>query len=404
MSRYTYKESGIEWLGEVPHHWEAKKVKRIAYLQYGDNLPQDDRNEGGIPVYGSNGIVGTHNENNAVGNTIIVGRKGSAGALNFSPSGTFVIDTAFYIDENNSRCNVKWLYYLLQQLNLTHLEQESPVPGLNRGQVHYKKIPVPTVPEQKAIAEYLDTTCKKINQVIAKKKKQIEILKQNKKSKTFENVTTGLNPHVDFRNVKSEWLKQIPKNWQERKVKRIAYLQYGDNLPQDDRNEGEIPVYGSNGIVGTHNENNTVGNTIIVGRKGSAGALNFSPSGTFVIDTAFYIDENNSRCNIKWLYYLLQQLNLTHLEQESPVPGLNRNQVLYKTIPIPPKIEQDEIAMKLDHTVEKFMDLENKISNQIEKLIKYKKSLIYECVTGKKQVYEGSIELPTENALTVNSA
>jgi len=77
-----YKDSGIEWLREVPDHWKVKRLKRVCDFVYGDPLPDDNRIDGEIPVYGSNGIVGFHNENNTLAPSIIVGRKGSYGKLN----------------------------------------------------------------------------------------------------------------------------------------------------------------------------------------------------------------------------------------------------------------------------------------------------------------------------------
>jgi len=92
-----YKDSGIEWLGEIPEHWKKANMKRLAQFLYGQSLSKDNRNKGNTPVFGSNGITDYHNEAITEKPCIIIGRKGSFGKLNYSQFCCFPIDTTFYL-------------------------------------------------------------------------------------------------------------------------------------------------------------------------------------------------------------------------------------------------------------------------------------------------------------------
>ena len=91
-----YKDSGIEWLGKIPEGWEVKRLKWIARLEYGSSLSGEAREEGSVPVYGSNGIVGEHSISITNKPVIIIGRKGSYGKVSYSEVPCFPIDTTYY--------------------------------------------------------------------------------------------------------------------------------------------------------------------------------------------------------------------------------------------------------------------------------------------------------------------
>jgi len=122
---------------------------------------------------------------------------------------------------------------------------------------------------------------------------------------------------------------------------------YGDGLKETDRKGGNVPVYGSNGIVGWHDEAITKGETLIIGRKGSIGEVHFSKTPCWAIDTTYYVDKTKVPCDFTWLYYTLKALDLTRLNKSAAVPGLNREDAYEQKIPLPPLTEQKRIASLL---------------------------------------------------------
>jgi type I restriction enzyme S subunit len=139
----------------------------------------------------------------------------------------------------------------------------------------------------------------------------------------------------------------IPSHWSDVRIGDVLVAKYGKSLPQVKRQPGGVPVYGSNGVVGSHDRPLTSGKTIIIGRKGSSGAVNFSLDPCWPIDTAFYID-NPGPFKIEFLDFVLRSLGLTAMDRSTAIPGLSREQFYEITIPLPPLSEQDQIVAALD--------------------------------------------------------
>lgn len=126
-------------------------------------------------------------------------------------------------------------------------------------------------------------------------------------------------------------------------------LEYGKPLKESDRKEGEYPVFGSNGIVGYHDEYLVKGPFIVVGRKGTAGAVTYSDKSGFPIDTTFYVElKKKSDVDLKYLYRTMQTLNLGELNNQAGVPGLNRNDAYKVKIPLPPLEVQKELVAEAE--------------------------------------------------------
>lgn len=127
----------------------------------------------------------------------------------------------------------------------------------------------------------------------------------------------------------------LPEGWEWVKIGDLVNVNYGDGLSQRARSGGNVPVYGANGVVGYHDIAITRGQTIIIGRKGSAGAVNWSDVPCWPIDTTFFIDEFPENIFSKFLYYSLQNRQLDRLQQSAAIPGLNRDILRNVPIPIP---------------------------------------------------------------------
>lgn len=141
FKRYpAYKDSGVEWLGAIPAHWEIVRLKRVCTLAYGEALPGEARGDGDIEVYGSNGPVGTHGQANTLAPCLVIGRKGSFGKVNFSYSPVFAIDTTFFVDRRFTKADIRWLYYVLIDARLDRATKDSAVPGLDREDAYAREV------------------------------------------------------------------------------------------------------------------------------------------------------------------------------------------------------------------------------------------------------------------------
>ncbi len=125
---------------EIPKGWEIEKIGNIIELAYGKALKEENRVKGSIPVFGSNGLIGWHNEIISKGPGIIIGRKGNPGVIKWSSTDFFAIDTTFYVIPKNNFNYLHYLRFSLESQNLATLGADSAVPGLNRNQVYMSRI------------------------------------------------------------------------------------------------------------------------------------------------------------------------------------------------------------------------------------------------------------------------
>ncbi len=145
-------------------------------------------------------------------------------------------------------------------------------------------------------------------------------------------------------------MKSSMTDWKETKLGEICELLYGKSLPARSRVPGNVPVYGSNGPVGTHDEHLIFGPAIVIGRKGSIGEIHLVKDKCWPIDTTYYIDSSVTKCDLMWLSFYLKSLNLPNLNKAAAIPGLNRNDVYNLSVSLPSLSEQKRIAAILnDH-------------------------------------------------------
>ena len=143
-----YKSSGGETinspLGPIPKGWRIGRIEDVCEFSYGKALKADKRIQGRIPVYGSNGQIGWHNESLVSGPGIIVGRKGNPGLIHWSKEDFFPIDTTFYVVQRVGKSIMHFLYFALKHADLPRLSADSAVPGLNRNIAYMQQLVIPT--------------------------------------------------------------------------------------------------------------------------------------------------------------------------------------------------------------------------------------------------------------------
>ena len=204
---------------DLPNEWDYCNLGNIALFNYGKPLSENQRIDGEFPVFGSNGIVGFHNEKLLDAPGIIVGRKGTSGKVNWSDEDYYPIDTTFYITTKTDSVDFKWLYFLMLLCDFEKFSITTGVPGLNRNDAHKLKIPKPPPPEQRAIASVLS----KVDDAIAATKKTIAKAERLKKA-LMQNLLTGqLKPDGTRRSEDEFYIDEkfgkVPKGWEVKPIK-----------------------------------------------------------------------------------------------------------------------------------------------------------------------------------------
>ena len=145
----------------------------------------------------------------------------------------------------------------------------------------------------------------------------------------------------------NQFFETTPPGWTETTLGEVVDFKYGKSLPSKTRNDGNIFVYGSNGIIGQHSNSLTKGPTLIIGRKGSIGEIHISEEPCWPIDTTYFVEKLYGQPHKFW-YFFLQSLGLTELNRATALPGLNRNDAYKISIKIPPLNEQKRIVARIE--------------------------------------------------------
>ena len=324
-------------LNNVKDGWRKISLGEFAPFSYGKSLPTGKRNPSGcVPVVGSNGVVGYHDSAVTDGPTVVIGRKGTVGAVNYFPNQCWPIDTTFYVTGDDADLT-RFKFYALNSLGLVQMNSDSAVPGLNRDAAHARELLVPDEPEQRRIAHILGALDDKI-ELNRRMNETLEAMARAIFQDWFVDFgpvrakLEGREPYLPpelwalFPNrlVDSE-LGEIPDGWAVKALGELIELAYGKALKAGDRKGGDIPVYGSNGQIGWHDERLVEGPGIVVGRKGNPGAVAWAYGDFFPIDTAFYVVPATESLSMLFLLHALDGQNLPAVAADSAVPGLNRN-------------------------------------------------------------------------------
>ena len=423
MSR-VMKDSGIPWIGEIPKEWETLKIKQVMRNKSIKGFP----NETVLSLYRDYGVVpkdsrdDNHNVTSEdtssyklvdVGDFVINKMKAWQGSMAVSQY-RGIISPAYYICHfKKDGVDRRYIHYLLRN-DSYKAEYMRLSTGLRVGQwdlniEDFLCIPMvlPPVPEQQRIAEFLDRKCGEIDEAIALQAEFIEELKSYKQSVITEAVTRGLNSNVEFKDSGIDWIGKIPEKWIIVQTKRIVrnhlqgyydadgYVMSGYRLLRitDLLDNGNLTLGNAPFVKETPNIKEFVlqKGDFCFARTGGAGCFGFVSDNIEPAVFASYLirfrfsGQNNNYLRYYFLSYsFISEVNsLIH-------GGVNKNihaeNIKQTHLPIPPLNEQQQIADYLDTKCAEIDSLIAVKQQKIDELKDYKKSIIYEYVTGKKEI------------------
>ena len=396
------KDSGVEWIGEIPENWKVTTLKRLANIQTG-STPSKDRqalyySEKGVlwikpedlgndfPISSTKECLTNEGVNNArimPSNSIYVcciGSVGKVGYANKKCSCNQQINALSF----NDRMNWKYGYYMTisQESEYDLYSNGNVVKIINTTGQSELKCPVPPVDEQEIISLYLDKKCLEIYAAIKKTNESIENYKSLKQSLITRAVTKGVRGKREMKDSGIEWIGEIPVEWNVGKAKYFVNISHGT----DPKTEGDIPVYGSGAdsfkTCGEYKE----GPCVLIGRKGATLHIpHYISTRYWNVDTAFDVKIKNN-FNLKFYYYTACCFDYKYYISQTTLPGMTQTNYANMFLPVPSLLEQKEISAYLDEKCSAIDTLIAKKEQLLSELETYKKSLIYEYVTGKREV------------------
>jgi len=304
----------------------AKYMLLGEVVRFGNGKSIKPGGKGLYPVYGSNGIIGGNDEFRHE-NGVVIGRVGAyCGAVVYSPTKFWASDNTLVAYPASEQFDTKFLYYLLADTKLSRYAGGAAQPLVTQTVLKQVEVRVPPLAVQQRIAGVLSA----YDELVENSQRRIKILESMVRALYREWFVHFRFPgHENHPRIASS-LGEIPQGWEVKKFGDVVELNYGKALKKEDRRDGEYPVFGSSGIVGTHDGALVKGPGIIVGRKGNVGSVFWCDEDFFVIDTAYFV---TASLPLRYLFYVLPTLNF--INSDAAVPGLSRNQAYTLELLVP---------------------------------------------------------------------
>ena len=406
------KDSGIEWIGIIPAEWGLSKIGQVYRLRNTkvsdtDYLPLSVTNKGIVPQLDTAAKTNAHDDRKLVkkGDFAINSRsdrRGSCGISDYDGSVSLINTILAPLNEMNQGY-YDWLFHTVQFGDEFYKFGHGIVDDLwTTGWQEMKKITIPTppLPEQQRIADFLDAKCAEIDALVADIQNQIDALEQYKRSVITETVTKGLNPDAEMKDSGIQWIGNMPAHWDVIRGKYI--LRYMQKPVREDDGvitcfrDGEVTLRSNrreDGFTMSDKEIGyqgiDVGDLVVHGMDGFAGSIGISDSRGKASPVLNVLDTD--QCKRYIMYYLRSMAYsdvflalATGIRVRSC--DLRWNKLAELSYPVPPLDEQNAIVKYIDSVLSKADAVIADKKAQLATLNDYKKSLIFEYVTGKKEV------------------
>lgn len=410
------KESGVEWIGEIPAHWSPIRFRFIAKITTGNQDTQNADPDGEYPFYVRSPIVERCNNYTFDGKGILMAGDGAgAGRVFHLVDGKYAVHQRVYRFYDFKYMYPVLLKYYLENLFATVMDYGSAkttVPSVRLPMIQDFVVCVPPKKEQDNIVAVLNEKCAQVGSLISNVQAQIEKLKAYKQSLITEVVTKGLDPTVPMKDSGFEWIGEIPAHWEI--TRKLAFvttegISYGIVKLFDPDDVNGVKVLRCSDVLEgfikpdnirtvTREVSNEYARTILAGGevlvnvRGSLGGCAVVPeemAGYNIAREVAKITLNSRMCNRYVMYYLLSrcfvEYRTSHLSGSVYV-GLNIELLSSCPLPNPELTEQKAIADYLDKKCSQIDHLIAIKQAKSEKLEQYKQSFIYEYVTGKREV------------------
>lgn len=417
------KDSNIDWMGDIPNTWQVKRLKYVMdnydYLRQPIDASQRTQ-DGNIlyDYYGASGVIDKIDDYICEGEKILIGEDGANLKMRTLPliyiaSGKYWVNNHAHILYPKNDNNLHFFAHQMESIDYENFITGSAQPKLSQENLNNVLLIEPPAYEQKAIAVFLDEKSEKIDKVIGEIEEQIQVLEDYKKSLITETVTKGIDKNVPMKDSGVDYIGKIPEKWNIIRLKHFSYMKGRigwQGLSSDEFiDEGPYLVTGTDFKDGEvqwdrcyhisqkrYNEawqiQLKIGDLLVTkdGTIGKLAYIHFLPANASLNSHLLLIRPLKNKYTNKFLYWVLSsQLFKTYYELASTgaiMDSLSQEKIGNFSFAIPEIDEQKQIADYLDKECTKIDKTINDKKEQLETIKEYKKSLIYEYVTGKKRV------------------
>ena len=407
------KDSGIPWIGQIPEDWEVAKYKFFANSGMGETILGGNLVEDGIPVYSATqnstifGYVKSSNLKLNKNDFVIPARGNSIGCVTIVKDNEATATQTTIYSKLNNNINYKFLYYCCVGLkNVWFYFEDTAIPQITVNQVQNNQVPLPPQEIQQKIVEILDKNCGQIDELVRIEENEIEKLKEYKTSLITKVVTKGLDPNAKMKDSGIPWIGQIPEDWKVGRLKNVCVerneiLSSTTDYDYEFRYIDISSVSFEQGILQYQNMlfKNSPSRARKIVRKND---VIISMVRTYLKAITLIKDDNNVivstgfavlktyNSNPQYIEFFVKSNYFSYMvtinSNGVSYPAINIENLLNIFLVIPDMQTQQQIVDYLDRRCEEIDNLIKIKQAKIEKLKEYKKSLIYQYVTGKKEI------------------
>lgn len=397
------KESGIDWIGQIPEEWKVTKLKYVLLISNGKDYKDIEVEEGGYPVIGSGGVFARARNYMYDGDVVLLGRKGTIDKPLFYSGKFWTVDTMFYSTALNGN-NIKFMYYSSLLIPFSYYSTATALPSMTQSDLNNHVLCLPSISEQQKIADFLDKKTAQLDKAKSLLEEQIQKLKDYRASLIYETVTKGLDKDVPMKDSGIDWIGQVPQGWgidfanhifeehkqknKGNKEKNLLSLSYGRIIRKSiDTSFGLLPE--------SFDTYNIIQRGDIVLRltdlQNDKKSLRVGLARENGIITSAYLTLRlkSIGCSDSYMYYLLHTYDICKVFYNfggGVRQGGTWSDIYKLELLIPPYNEQTKITDFLDKKtvqIDKLIKIKNQ---QIENINKQRQTLIYDYVTGKRRV------------------
>ena len=405
-----YKNSGVEWLGDVPAHWDVVQFKQFVDIQNGSDYKHVEQDEG-YPVLGSGGSFTYASDFLYDGESVLLGRKGTIDKPLHVTGRFWTVDTMYWT-KISPDASGRFAYYSALTIPFDYYSTNTALPSMTKGALSSHFVTRPPLPEQTLIASFLDQETEKIDGLVAEQRRLMELLKEKRQAVISHAVTKGLNPNAPMKPSGIEWLGEVPEHWEVTPLKWLTDpkrpIMYGIVLPGPDVGEG-IPILKGGNVRPSRMNLQSMARTTpeieapYARARLKAGDLVYSIRGTIgdCEPVPAELDGSNITQDVArvaiandvsapWVRWALLapaiRDDLASGSLGAAVRGINIFDLKRVSIPTPPQDEQAAIAAYIDSQSKKLEQLTAEAQQAIGLLQERRTALISAAVTGQIDV------------------
>lgn len=377
------------WFGNLPAGWGKPRLRRLATIRNGCDHKHAEVDTGGYPVYGSGGQFARCRDFLHPGPSVLLGRKGTIDNPQLITDPFWTVDTSFYT-EIAPDVDPRFFYYVCKNIPYDFFEAGTALPSMTQTNLYSVRCPLPPLPAQRSIADYLDSETAHIDSLIDRKTRFIDLLLEKRTALITHAVTKGLDPDVDMKDSGVAWIGAIPSHWKLMRLRHLCDVTTGGRDTVDALPEGDYPFFVRSQNVEQIDSYSFDGEAVLTAGDGAGVAKVFHYFvGKFDYHQRVYAFTRFRHVSGQFFFHFIRE-NFYKVALDgaakSTVDSLRRPMILDFWMTVPPSNEQEAIVEMVESEATATDILVDRTRKSIELLSEYRTALISAAVTGQIEI------------------